>query len=96
MEDMSFEQALQTLETIVRKLEEGNMPLDESVKAYERGIRLKKFCDQQLRTAQLKIEEVMISNDKAITKPFEIEELDARLRALLRRSAGQVDRKSVV
>ncbi len=73
MEDMSFEQALQTLETIVRKLEEGNMPLDESVKAYERGIRLKKFCDQQLRTAQLKIEEVMISNDKAITKPFEIE-----------------------
>jgi exodeoxyribonuclease VII small subunit len=73
MTTMTFEKALQELETIVRKLEEGHMPLDESVKAYEKGIHLKKFCDDQLAAAQLKIEEVMVANDKVSTKPFEIE-----------------------
>ena len=71
MKNVSFEEALQELEAIVRKLEEGNMPLEESVKAYERGISLKKLCDQKLSEAQLKIEEVMVNNDKITTKPFD-------------------------
>ena len=58
---LSFEAALAELETLVRKLEEGRMPLDESIKTYERGIFLKNYCDGQLKSAQLKIEEVMVS-----------------------------------
>ncbi|MBX9976645.1 MAG: exodeoxyribonuclease VII small subunit [Alphaproteobacteria bacterium] len=71
MTTMTFEKAIQELETIVRKLEEGHMPLDESVKAYEKGIHLKKMCDEKLASAQLKIEEVMVANNKINTKPFE-------------------------
>lgn len=58
---LSFEAALAELETLVRKLEEGRMPLEESIKTYERGIFLKNYCDAQLKSAQLKIEEVMVS-----------------------------------
>ena len=71
MKNMTFEQALQDLESIVRKLEEGHMPLADSVKAYERGISLKKFCNDQLSAAQLKIEEVVLNQDKVELKPFE-------------------------
>ena len=58
---LNFEAALAELETLVRKLEEGRMPLEESIKTYERGIFLKNHCDAQLKSAQLKIEEVMAS-----------------------------------
>jgi len=68
---LSFEHALSELESLVRKLEEGNMPLEDAVKAYERGIALKNHCDQKLKTAQLKIEEVMVTPEGPQTKPFE-------------------------
>ncbi len=74
MTAMTFEKALLELEAIVRKLEEGHMPLDESVKSYEKGIRLKKFCDEQLAAAQLKIEEVMVANDTVSLKSFDIDQ----------------------
>lgn len=72
--DLSFEEALQELESIVRKLEDGNMPLADSVKIYERGILLKNHCEAHLKSAQLKIEEVMGSAQNVETKPFVIEE----------------------
>ena len=69
---LSFEQSLSELEGLVRKLEDGNMPLEDAVKAYERGISLKNHCDQKLKSAQLKIEEVMVSAEGTVrTKPFE-------------------------
>lgn len=68
---LSFEQALSELEGLVRKLEEGNMPLEDAVKSYERGISLKNHCDKKLKSAQLKIEEVMVTAEGAKTKPFE-------------------------
>jgi exodeoxyribonuclease VII small subunit len=47
---------MQEFEEIVKKLEDGKMPLEEAVKAFERGSELKKICESKLKDAQLKIE----------------------------------------
>ncbi len=60
--ELSFEQVVMQLEEIIRKLEDGKMPLEEAVKAFERGSELRKLCEEKLKNAQLKIE--MLS-DKA-------------------------------
>ncbi|MDR0744584.1 MAG: exodeoxyribonuclease VII small subunit [Holosporales bacterium] len=54
--DMSFEQAVCELEEIIKKLEEGKLLLDDAVKAFERGSELRKFCEDKLENARLKIE----------------------------------------
>lgn len=61
IETMSFETALTELETIVRSLETGQAPLEESISSYERGIALKKHCEEKLRAAREKVEKIMIS-----------------------------------
>jgi exodeoxyribonuclease VII small subunit len=74
-ESLSFEQALQELERIVRQLEEGRVPLEEAVKAYEKGAELKKRCDVLLKNARTKIEEIMVTNDGSLsTKPSDLEQ----------------------
>lgn len=52
----SFEQALQQLEQIVQKLEKGELPLEDSLKLYEDGIRLSRLCHAKLEEAEGKIE----------------------------------------
>ncbi len=54
----SFEEALKKLETIVQQLENSEITLEESVKLYEEGIQLSKFCTEILQQAELRIEEV--------------------------------------
>jgi exodeoxyribonuclease VII small subunit len=56
---MGFEQALAELEKIVRLLEEGEGKLDESIKAYERGVALKKHCETKLQEAQMRVEKII-------------------------------------
>lgn len=74
-ENMSFEQALGELETIVQNLESGKAPLEESIKSYERGIALKMQCEKKLREAQEKIEKITISPDGNLgTEPFAVNE----------------------
>lgn len=68
----SFEDALLELEGIVKTLEEGNIPLETSVTAYQRGIQLKAFCEQKLAEAQLKIEEVIKTAQGFETRPFNL------------------------
>lgn len=63
LEKLSFEKALVELEDIVRALESGKAPLDESIQSYERGIALKKHCEQKLTEARLKIEKISLSPD---------------------------------
>lgn len=60
LEPLSFEKALGELEEIVRSLESGKAPLDESIRSYERGIALKKYCEQKLTEARLKIEKISL------------------------------------
>ena len=69
---MSFEEALSELEGIVKSLESGKAPLDESIGAYERGIELKNHCEKKLTEAQSKIEKITLGKDGAVkTEPFD-------------------------
>jgi exodeoxyribonuclease VII small subunit len=51
-----FEQALAELETLVERLEGGDLPLDEALKAFERGVALTRHCQACLQAAQQKVE----------------------------------------
>lgn len=57
---LSFEQALQELETIVSRLESGQAPLEDSIQLYERGARLKAHCEQRLEAARLRVEKIVV------------------------------------
>lgn len=56
--DLSFEEALEKLETIVRDLENGQVSLNESVKYYEEGSKLMKYCEKKLTDARMKVEKI--------------------------------------
>ncbi|MBN1282080.1 MAG: exodeoxyribonuclease VII small subunit [Alphaproteobacteria bacterium] len=59
---LSFEEAYKQLTEIVKKMEDGSMPLAESVAAYEKGIKLKAYCEQVLKEAELKISTIANSD----------------------------------
>jgi exodeoxyribonuclease VII small subunit len=61
-----FEAAIAELETIVKKLEEGDLPLEKSLELYERGVQLSRFCHARLEDAEKRIE---ILNDRGELKP---------------------------
>ena len=63
MAELTFEQAVVELEEIIKKLEVGKMPLEDAVKAFERGSELKKICEEKLKNAQLKIEMLSEKNE---------------------------------
>lgn len=58
--EMSFEDALAELESIVGKLEQGDVGLEESIKVYERGTALKAHCEAKLREAEMKVERITL------------------------------------
>jgi exodeoxyribonuclease VII small subunit len=70
---MPFERAIDELESIVKRLEEGKVPLEESVKIYERGEALKKRCEELLRQAEARVEKITLD---ASGKPFGSKPLD--------------------
>ena len=61
--DMSFEDALRALEDVVRRLEGGEVPLDESIALYERGEKLRRHCQARLDAAQERIEKIVAGPD---------------------------------
>ncbi|GGJ46556.1 hypothetical protein GCM10011393_15840 [Sphingopyxis bauzanensis] len=69
---LSFEAAMGELETIVRRLESGDVSLEESVALYERGHALRGHCEARLAAAQARIEQVSLGADgrPAGTTPF--------------------------
>ena len=67
IQDLSFEDALIQLENIVRELESGRIKLDDAVKANEKAVALKQFCEKKLKDAQLKIEKIEISPNGEIS-----------------------------
>ena len=71
IEKMSFEKAMEELETIVADLENGSIELEESIEKYQRGIQLKKHCDLKLKEANMKIDQIEIDkNGNVREKPF--------------------------
>lgn len=72
IKDLSFEQALEELETIVEKLEAGDAPLEQSISIYQRGAELKAHCETKLKNAQLKVEKIVLDGQgNAGTEPFD-------------------------
>lgn len=63
-----FEDALNKLEKIVARLEEGDIPLEESLKLFEEGIRLSRFCNQKLDEAEKKVE-ILLKDKNGVLKP---------------------------
>ncbi|MDD7313683.1 MAG: exodeoxyribonuclease VII small subunit [bacterium] len=73
--ELSFEEALAQLESIVRELESGRIKLDDAVNAYEKAVALKKLCETKLNAAKLKIEKIEISpEDKVTSSEFTVPE----------------------
>ncbi|MEY4722179.1 MAG: hypothetical protein RIQ46_1904 [Pseudomonadota bacterium] len=70
---MTFEDALRALEDVVRRLESGEVPLDDSITLYERGEALRKHCQARLDAAQARIEKIVAGPDgqAAGTRPFD-------------------------
>ena len=66
--DVSFEDALAELETLVEKMETGDLSLEESLAAFERGVKLTRHCQSALKAAELKV--------KVLTESGELEDLD--------------------
>ena len=67
---MSFEDALNELEKIVRQIEDGRGKLDDAISAYERGVTLKRHCENKLKEAQAKIEQITVGEGAIGTTTF--------------------------
>lgn len=63
IKEMSFERALKELESIVARLERGDVELEESIAIYERGEALKEQCDRLLKQAEAKVEKLTLGAD---------------------------------
>ena len=71
---LSFERAIEELESIVRRLEDGKVPLEESVAIYERGEALKRRCEELLRQAEARVDKITLdaSGKPAGTEPLDV------------------------
>ena len=72
---LTFERAIEELETIVKRLEEGKVPLEESVAIYERGEQLKRRCEELLRQAEARVDKITTdaSGQAAGTAPLDVQ-----------------------
>jgi len=69
VDKMTFEEALAELEGIVRQLEAGDVELEKSIAIYERGAALKAHCDARLKSAELKVEQIVQGTNGPATEP---------------------------
>jgi exodeoxyribonuclease VII small subunit len=71
---MPFEQALSELESIVDRLERGDVSLEDSIAIYERGEALKRHCDALLKNAEMRIEKITRAADGKVqgSEPFDV------------------------
>ena len=63
IKSLAFEEAMTELEGIIDRLENGDVPLEESIALYERGAALKAHCETKLRAAKEKIEKIVLDPD---------------------------------
>ncbi len=75
VKQLSFERAIEELESIVKRLEEGKVPLEESVAIYERGESLKRRCEELLRQAEARVDKITTD---ASGRPTGTEPLDVQ------------------
>lgn len=65
MKELTYEQAYKRLEEIVEKLENGSVPLEESMKLFEEGTKLSNFCNSKLNAAEQKFTQLIIENSES-------------------------------
>ncbi len=73
--EVKFETALGRLEEIVRKMEDGEMSLEESLKLFEEGVKLSRLCDQKLQAAERRIE-ILLKDQEGKVEAFPFESKD--------------------
>jgi exodeoxyribonuclease VII small subunit len=77
MSKEKFEEALEKLEEIVRRMEAGEMTLEESLKAFEEGIKLSRLCAKKLDEADRRVDLLLRQEGELVTKSFAGEESDS-------------------
>ncbi len=70
MEQLTFEQAIERLELIASKLEQGDVPLEQSIELFQEGMALSKLCSGKLEQAEQKIQMLMENDQQLHIKPF--------------------------
>ena len=73
---IDFEASLARLEQLVDQMEDGDLTLEESLKAFEAGVKLTRECQQALQSAEQKVEVLMRQNDELIAEPLDEEPRD--------------------
>ncbi len=68
--EITFESALAELQSVVERLEAGNVPLEESLALYERGMELVTLCNKRLDSAEQRVSAVKLGADGAELTPF--------------------------
>jgi exodeoxyribonuclease VII small subunit len=76
MEEKRFEDAMRELEEIVRRLESGDLPLEESLKIFEEGVALSRYCFNKLEEAEKRVSILVKDEGGLRTGPFEAEETE--------------------
>jgi exodeoxyribonuclease VII small subunit len=69
--ELSFEQAMEKLEQIVNRLENGDVPLEQAIELFQDGMKLSHLCGQKLEVVERKIETLMEENGTLVKKPFQ-------------------------
>ena len=69
----SFEDGLDQLEQVVKKLEDGELSLEKSLELFEKGVKLSKSCHKQLREAEHKVEILLKKDGKIEAEPFDLD-----------------------
>jgi exodeoxyribonuclease VII small subunit len=70
-ESLTFEQSMQELEALVSKMEQGELPLEDALKSFERGIQLARHSQKQLKEAEQKVQILTSQNDQQTLDVFE-------------------------
>jgi exodeoxyribonuclease VII small subunit len=73
---LPFEEALEKLESLVERLEDGELPLEEALAAFEEGVRLTRSCAEQLDRAERRIEELVEEGGEWLRRPADVEDED--------------------
>lgn len=71
-QEQSFEQAMAQLETIVKRLEENEVPLEEAISLFQKGMELSKACHQRLQKVEQQMDQILHSDGSF--KPFSLQE----------------------
>ena len=67
----AFEESLASLEQLVNKMDSGELELEQSLEAFEKGIKLIRECQQSLQAAEQKVQQLVESSDGLIAQPFD-------------------------